>query len=59
MPAGLAWIEAAKLGSLDGANAVSRVAAPHISDQSEVLRQLTGPIAVLGREVLITGSAPG
>jgi TPR repeat protein len=28
--AGLAWIEAAKLGSLDGANAVSRVAAPHI-----------------------------
>lgn len=28
--AGLAWIEAAKLGSLDGANAVSRVAAPRI-----------------------------
>ncbi|MBR7834183.1 sel1 repeat family protein [Actinospica durhamensis] len=28
--AGSAWIEAAKLGSLDGANAVSRVAAPHI-----------------------------
>lgn len=30
MAAGLAWIEAAKLGSLDGANAVSRVAAPRI-----------------------------
>ncbi|WP_405477405.1 tetratricopeptide repeat protein [Streptomyces canus] len=28
--AGLAWIEAAKLGSLDGANAASRFAAPHI-----------------------------
>ena len=28
--AGLAWIEAAKLGSLDGANAVSRIAAPHV-----------------------------
>lgn len=28
--AGLAWVEAAKLGSLDGANAVSRFAAPHI-----------------------------
>jgi hypothetical protein len=28
--AGLAWIEAAKLGSLEGANAVSLVAAPHI-----------------------------
>ncbi|MEY9877901.1 TPR repeat protein [Streptacidiphilus sp. MAP12-33] len=28
--AGLAWIEAAKLGSLEGANAVSRFAAPHV-----------------------------
>jgi len=28
--AGLAWVEAAKLGSLDGANTVSRIAAPHI-----------------------------
>lgn len=37
--AGLAWIEAAKLGSLDGANAVSRVAAPHIrslADEGDV-----------------------
>ncbi|MFI9832930.1 tetratricopeptide repeat protein [Streptomyces sp. NPDC051913] len=30
LDAGLAWVEAAKLGSLDGANAVSRFAAPHI-----------------------------
>ena len=33
--AGLAWIEAAKLGSLDGANAVSRVAAPHIRSAAD------------------------
>ena len=33
--AGLAWIEAAKLGSLDGANVVSRVAAPHIRSAAD------------------------
>jgi uncharacterized protein len=34
--AGRSWIEAAKLGSLDGANLVSRTAAPHLKQAADV-----------------------